>query len=319
MRKYGTTLLEADTSTLERLYSVSSRSIRRYVKYGYRALTDILIAKEQEARQKMHRRRLSANLPSHRLSFHIGRQYEINRLQYAYQTHRGVRLLVTGEEGIGKTHLLDVFLREQLHTDYAPQHLIWMYQPKTTQGIIAHLLDHLLRDAGRASLKDYAQMHRIVLILDSAENVLPDIPTLSAELGQVDILMSATQCQNRQTLQLLDDHIHLGPLSADETDAYIRHLRKADDLIVDNDIWRQTGNPGYIRAAARAQLQSDGLSVTLESVLPDVPTELAVRLLAAVFLPDEPVNVSSKILPEQFNACYRKAWQVLLRIQQRSR
>jgi len=207
--KYGTVLLsDVSMDELAASYNVVKRTVRRYIKYGYRVLTDALIIREHEARQQIHQRRLTTNLPFAKAPFHVGRKQELTRLKTVYQSQKGVCLLITGEQGIGKTHLCDVFLRQQLHQPYAPQHLVWMHRPASLQSIIARLNDQLLRNTKHINLSDYAQVHRVTLVLDNADTILSDLPMLSATLRQVDILVCARQCYIYKVLQHFDEHIH---------------------------------------------------------------------------------------------------------------
>jgi len=287
--------LEADMGDLAELYGSSARTIRRHTKRGLELLAHDLVQRETQARQRLRRQRVSASLPSARLPFHVGRQDELSTLSRAYHTRAGLILLLTGEAGIGKSHLLDVFLSAHLRDAEAPQHLIWIHRPASVPSVVAHVKTRLFQDAIHLNVPDYTQAHRVTVVLDHADRVLADVHLLRTELGRIDILATARQCRQQEILSRIQTHIHLEALPKVDVKAYWQNLRRLDGNAVNvRDEVRQTGNPGRILAVSRGQAQQDGSLGEFRRVLERLNVDAAGRLLVASVLPHRTVRMSDE-------------------------
>uniref|UniRef100_I2Q340 Putative secretion ATPase, PEP-CTERM locus subfamily n=1 Tax=Desulfovibrio sp. U5L TaxID=596152 RepID=I2Q340_9BACT len=172
-------------------------------------------------------------------------------LDYGIREHSGF-ILLTGEVGTGKTtlirqliqkHLRDVLLARVFHTKVDSLHLLAMINADL--GLETEDKDKptLLRDLQDFLIAQYAKGRPVVLIIDEAQNLSPDVleevrmlSNLETEnnkllhiilVGQPElrrVLASPELLQFRQRIQIV---CNIEPLSEDEIEHYIQYRLEA--------------------------------------------------------------------------------------------
>ncbi|EHJ46118.1 secretion ATPase, PEP-CTERM locus subfamily [Solidesulfovibrio carbinoliphilus subsp. oakridgensis] len=172
-------------------------------------------------------------------------------LDYGIREHSGF-ILLTGEVGTGKTtlirqliqkHLRDVLLARVFHTKVDSLHLLAMINADL--GLETEDKDKptLLRDLQDFLIAQYAKGRPVVLIIDEAQNLSPDVleevrmlSNLETEnnkllhiilVGQPElrrVLASPELLQFRQRIQIV---CNIEPLSEDEVEHYIQYRLEA--------------------------------------------------------------------------------------------
>ena len=158
---------------------------------------------------------------------------------------------LTGEVGTGKTTVIRSLLAQTpKNTDVAlilnprisaPEFLLTLCEelgigvPDSAEGSVKELVDIL----NRYLLRAHAEGRRIVLIVDEAQNLAPDVleqvrllTNLETEtqkllqiilIGQPELRELLGRVQLRQLAQRITGRFHLDPLSRSESVAYVRH------------------------------------------------------------------------------------------------
>ena len=161
---------------------------------------------------------------------------------------RGGFILITGDVGTGKTTLARHFLS---HLSPATHTAVVLYPALTAQELLRSILDDLHVNPAGDSLKCLVDaLHRfllearaagqnVVLLIDESQDLSPEVleqvrlisnlETDTEKLIQI-VLMGQSELRDlldrhelRQLAQRVTARYHLSPLSAAETDAYVRH------------------------------------------------------------------------------------------------
>ncbi len=179
-----------------------------------------------------------------------GHENAYTHLEYAITENKGFGV-ITGEVGSGKTTLINHLIHQipkDLHLalinnpDVSPAQLLKMicteYELDTTGDDKASLLENIYEFL----IQTYANQQRAILIIDEAQNLpaetIEEIRMLSnreAEkehliqiilVGQPELKEKLQRRSLRQFTQRVSVHAHLGGLTADDVNRYIRHRLK---------------------------------------------------------------------------------------------
>ena len=171
----------------------------------------------------------------------------VAHLEYA-RRERGGFVLVTGEVGTGKTMLTRYFLSR---LDATTATALVLYPALTAAELLRSILEDFHVPVTGSSLKDHVDaLHRfllqaraegrqVVLLIDEAQDLSPEVleqvrlisnlETDTEKLIQI-VLVGQSELQEmlarrelRQLAQRVTARYHLGPLSRQETEDYVRH------------------------------------------------------------------------------------------------
>lgn len=248
--RYVLAPLEITLNELQTAYTASSRTIRRYQQHGIQRLTEKLIEKEWRAYQKLWQNRLLARIPP-KPDFTVGRHSQQKVMSRCCHHDQCRIILVTGQPGVGKTHLV----RLMLHTcirQKPPDQVIWFRRPSSLKQVLADLHDQLVVRFWDVSLADYAASHNLIIVLDDAEQVLPTFQSFHDQIPHAQIIITATKCTQPDVLSRVDSHIYLTPLAKDEASTLQDYIAQQDakPSHVPKNILSE-GVPGKIIASSR--------------------------------------------------------------------
>lgn len=241
-------------------YAVEMRTISRYANYGIRELTRRLIGLEAHARREQRRRRLLAALPSTVAVNLVGRERLLDEIEQVLPTLSPCHILVTGMSGIGKTSFVQELLRRFIERDQLDQ-LVWIEKPESIQYVRERLTEELLHEGGALGLREYLQMYRVAIVIDSFRSLAEQESALGALLsdlsaGVVVLINSSSVAAEHFTL-----HFALPNISPEDARTLIYDmLRRNPTLELEaNDLDRTVrdlaeqvgGNPLALRLAAQ--------------------------------------------------------------------
>ncbi len=184
------------------------------------------------------------------LFWSTGHENAYTHLEYAIAENKGFGV-ITGEVGSGKTTLINYLIHKipkDLHLalinnpDVSPTQLLKMlcqeYELETAGRDKASLLEHIQQFL----VATYASQQRAILIIDEAQNLpaktieeIRMLSNLEAEkehliqiilVGQPELKEKLQRRSLRQFTQRVTVHAHLGGLTADDVNRYIRHRLK---------------------------------------------------------------------------------------------
>jgi hypothetical protein len=225
---------------------IDERTLRRYQSHALRRLTELLIREEQKARQTQRSQRLLSSLPSQVKTRLFGRLSCLFDLQQALEENPRQHLLITGEEGIGKTTFVQEVVRWQIETGKLI-HLIWLEQPLSVFQVWREIEQRL--SPAPLSLKEYLFVHPTALVLDEIGFLLEDdekFETLLLDLNAATVYIVHPEYV---PLPRLDLHIPLSPLNRNDAFAYIRllvntHYREDSPFVTEEEleaVWQHAG------------------------------------------------------------------------------
>ena len=183
-------------------------------------------------------------------------------LEYAIAENKGF-VIITGEIGAGKTTLINFFLHKiqqdiQVglinNTSTSLDHFVKMMCQEFELDVEHKDKVEMLYSFHEFLLKQYAENKRVVLIIDEAQNLTPEvleeirmISNLEAEkhhliqiilVGQPELKYSLQRKDLEQFVQRVTVHCHLGGLNREETEQYI-HYRLKMAGAVNQDIFQK--------------------------------------------------------------------------------
>jgi tetratricopeptide (TPR) repeat protein len=146
------------------LAHIEQRTLRRYHNHATERLRDRLISEEWKRRIERRKVRLYANLPVSAPIPLIGRDKTLQQLQAALVDESLRHVLVTGPAGIGKSVLVQEFLRQQID-DERIDYLIWVENPGSVDFVRRYMHEAFLGDRN-TSLKEFTLTYNVAIVLD---------------------------------------------------------------------------------------------------------------------------------------------------------
>jgi hypothetical protein len=194
------------------------RTRRRYHSHGVRRLTERLIERERDARQRLRKQRLYAALPLPFPTPLFGRGDLLAQARRWCAGEQPLLLQVIGAPGVGKTAFLTELLRADIDAGRINE-IIWLDCPQSCDQVLERVTAALPPDA-----LTVGSLPGIVLILD-------DLSLLEAELLALNRLLMALAPltiglihQIALPIAPLSLQVHLDGLTLLETSALIRWL-----------------------------------------------------------------------------------------------
>lgn len=294
---------------------IESRTLRRYQNHAVGRLRDCLVAEEWDARTKQRKMRLYATLPISQPIPLIGREGMFYKLQSAFFNQPFRHVQVTGPPGIGKSVFVQEFLRRQIDMEQI-DHLVWIENPKSIQFVRHYLHEQLLDDLD-ISLKEYALIYNLAVVLDGFEC---EDQERAAELQQFlnEISSAMVFVTSRMYIPLLQRMMHLTLKELDEPDALVLiekviSLFDEQDFDLDraNQIYKAIGgNPYALMITARnlsiyhvAESHVNVLGEMFHHSYAALDDETRLLWLVFAFCPpiEVPINVLSRLWPSLVN------------------
>lgn len=180
---------------------------------------------------------------------YLSRQHRLALVHLEYGLlHRAGFIVISGEIGTGKTTLIKALLQRLDNETEVASIFNTTVRPEEFLDLVLQEFDHDPRGAGRIEKLDwlntflierYAKDHRVVLIVDEAQNLnldtleeirlLSNLQTAKDYLLQI-VLVGQPELRHKlshpcmvQLAQRIAVHYHLAPLTENETKLYIRH------------------------------------------------------------------------------------------------
>jgi hypothetical protein len=255
--------LDIDVSDISRWLGATDRTVRRYYNTGYDIVSEHLFQREIQANRSRHLKRLRASLPG--LSTQIlDRDTELAHLTHFYRTHSGGLVLINGDVGIGKTHLITHFCWHMLDDPrHAPDHMIWIHEPASITDVTNALSNSFNRLSGSLSLHDYMMSNDIVIVIDRSDGILTSLPNqLSWVTERVFLILMARSSYTRPLLNIASVFIHLESISPEASHQLYVDVRRSDlgaeSALSFNEIQEHAqGNPGRIKLLLRSSSSAD--------------------------------------------------------------
>jgi len=261
--------VDLDISQVEfsRAAHLEGRTLRRYQNHALNRLTTDLNARERAARDIHYERRLYSGLPIPARMHLFGRDYAKAELRRLITSTPIPHVQVTGEAGIGKSMLVQEVVREQIdigEIDY----VIWVDSPTSVQNVYDHIATTLMRNSPRTySLRDYASIYEIVIVLDDIQRLDAEKTALEKLLD--DLSTEVVYLTHRTFTPFKNTFAHLSLTEIEPTAAldYLRLMAAQDSRF---DGWGDMdelfieiiedigGNPFALRQALYAFLSDHG-------------------------------------------------------------
>jgi general secretion pathway protein A len=244
-------------------------------------------------------------------------------LEYAIAENKGF-VVITGEIGAGKTTLINFFLhkvRQDIqvglinNTSTSLNHFVKMMCQEFELEVEGLDKVEMLYAFHEFLLTQYAEKKRVLLIIDEAQNLTPEVleeirmlSNLEAEkhhliqiilVGQPELKYSLQRKDLEQFVQRVTVHCHLGGLNKEETELYIRYRLKMAGA-VNPDIFQKdaieiifkysNGIPRLINILCDTALVygfADSHEIIGKNILDDVIKEREAGGMFSVDSPDE--------------------------------
>jgi hypothetical protein len=198
--------LDIDSGLISDLTYIDERTLRRYRTHAIRRLTERLVKAEWEARSRLKKRRLYAQLPAASVDGALGREAILQRAFNALCEDLPIRICVSGPPGIGKSTFVQELLRRYIDK-YDLDELVWINYPPSPTFVRHYLSEQLLPPTSSITLREYLLSYRVAVVLDEIESLLADNQALDELL---DYLSPALICltghehimSSRVTLQI---------------------------------------------------------------------------------------------------------------------
>ncbi|MBI1277020.1 MAG: hypothetical protein GC179_02710 [Anaerolineaceae bacterium] len=252
------------------LVNLDERTIRRYQKVAIDQLTKNLIRMEQDARTASHKQKLFLQLPHQgNISNLLEREQQLEELHSSKSKH----IHVIGALGIGKTVFTEFFIQELIANDQL-DHIVWVQSPETIENLKSHINERLLIENNRITLADFLSIKKVAIVIDDAEHLLSDLPTLDSLLCEFSngyvlltshIFFSLPDCY-QLTLRELSSSSAKVLLATSNTN----HIESLQQVDFNRMIWQSIGgNPLALKLLAQNWSIFDievATKVTLEQV-----------------------------------------------------
>ncbi len=293
--------LGISTSDFCRVAGVDERTLRRYQRQGVDRLTDCLINMEWKARTDQRKRRLTSNLPTSVTPVLIGRDKELATILSILRENQPAHILITGMSGIGKTSLVVCALRSQIEIDALDQ-IVWLNDAQTLQSVQNTLIERLLPKESSISLKEYAAIYKVAVVLDNVcELILDELTALDdflMSLGQMQIIMISDTLPDKEPLSA--HHIIVGELKQNDA-LHLAEIAATKSFSVGNNpeiIYEQVGgNPLMIQLAVRNHhlISSGSASEKMHGIFSSIANQLDAPTMkcwcALSLIPSEPFSL----------------------------
>lgn len=192
------------------------RTLRRYLNHAIQRLKDCLVLAEWDVRMKQRKVRLYAMLPGSLPISLVGRADILQQIRSALSGQSLRHIQITGPPGIGKSAIVQEFLRQQIDDDRI-ERLIWIENPESVS-FVCQLLNEMLMDDLNMSLKEYTLTCNLVVVLDhfecSGQGCAPELQQLLNELNAAWVFVTS-----RTYIPLLQGVKHIGVRELNESDS----------------------------------------------------------------------------------------------------
>jgi tetratricopeptide (TPR) repeat protein len=150
------------------LSHIDDRTLRRYQQQAVRQLTDRLMKEEWAICIQQRRRKLYTELPSMGVLSIEGRHSEYEYMLRFFREASPAHLLIVGAAGIGKSALAELLVRNLVQEDLVHT-VVWISQPASSRYVEQYLIERLLPEEAKFTLREYMMIYPVVIILDGFE------------------------------------------------------------------------------------------------------------------------------------------------------
>lgn len=244
--------------SIEQIFHLDQRTLRRYQNHAILRLTEHLLNVEWEMRSQRRKRRLYAALPFGLSTSLQGREEALSYVEKILGDGKPHILLITGAPGIGKSSFVQGVLLRHINTDKL-DNLIWFDNPPSTDFILQQMLDCFITNESRISLQEYLLLNRVAFVIDGVQNFQDDFDQFQMLLDQVSGALGFIISDKHFSLPNSDVHIHLTELSQEAAHTVIyetiarEYPSDTEDYMAGAvDIYNKVGgNPLALKTAVR--------------------------------------------------------------------
>ncbi len=240
--------LDIAYSTFCNYAHIDKRTLRRYQRHGIQRLTDYLSKKEGEARKEQRQRWMYTQLPGSVFTLFVARDELVKRAIFLLETASPAHIQISGPSGIGKSTLAGIIAKHQIDAGLVDR-FIWINHPNSIEYVGQYLAEQLFPEYSAISLREYALLQRLLIVVDDIEVSKGTARLLMAlldELSSAHVLLTS-----RVYIELTRAiHIPMKELSKGAVFTILKsfYLKESDQELLEgrvSHIWESAGgNPG---------------------------------------------------------------------------
>lgn len=246
--RYVTIGLNISQQNIIHVLSVDSRSLRRYQAHAIKRLTGKIAELEVSIRKDHRQRNLYAELPNVGAIKLFGREEAFANILSTEPIHH---IQITGAAGVGKTVFVEHVIKKLIDSDAIDQ-LIWISNPLTLADIENTLIERLIEESNKITLRSILMLRRVAVVIDGVENLQSSSEQLEIFINQ-HLIGAILLLVSRRWLDL--PNVRSFPLFelkyADVKELVVNLIGEGKQTelptLIDN-IWEQSGgNPSVIK------------------------------------------------------------------------
>lgn len=168
--RYVTIELNISQQDFTDVLNVDSRSLRRYQAHAIKRLTNKIAKLEASGRKDHRQRNLYAELPNIGTTKLFGRGEAFANILSLLKTNPTHHIQITGAAGVGKTVFAEHVIKALIDSDAIDQ-LIWISNPLTLADIENTLIERLIEESNKITLRSILILRRVAVVIDGVENL----------------------------------------------------------------------------------------------------------------------------------------------------
>lgn len=251
--RYGRADLNITLADYRDVTHVDARTLRRYQESAIKRLADIIAHREWVTRQEKQKLFLYSQLPGAMGEMLVGRDQLLAQTFQFFESNSPRHIQITGPTGIGKTAFAQAVLHSLIDSGNVDR-LVWLTRPHSAQFIQQHLQETLIKGA-QISLKEYALLHRLAVVLDDINMSDDELSILQATFDMLGDALVVITNKVFMSLSAKFKHIVLPELSRQDVHEIVKVTRNQDDPHILRDfseeLWQLVGgNPLAVKTGA---------------------------------------------------------------------
>ncbi|MFZ4814991.1 MAG: hypothetical protein ACOYL5_10690, partial [Phototrophicaceae bacterium] len=290
--RYVLTSLEITLSELENCFGVSDRQLRRMMHQGIEQVIRLITDLELRHHHSTHKFRLKSQIPATR-SVMLGQDDLLQAAWNLYSQHKPFRLLLSGDSGMGKSHVAAKISEALIEHPTPPDQIIWIQRPQYLAQTLNIILESLYGEYPPQDWMTYAAMQNILLVIDDGDALMAGYPQLLATVKAFHLIFTTTLAPPVDALVTFDLHVTLKPLVAHHAYQLYTLIAPPDEALLSQVVLMHetAGIPSKICLAALQPLNSEGSSGDLPAMYGNT-----LHLLTACALLPEGLPISQLLI-----------------------
>lgn len=178
---------------LSKITNLTERQVRRYRELAISKLTRILARDESQMVKKALKRQLYKQLPKIAPKTLYGREKALHHLSQLSASSTAC-VVVSGPAGVGKTALVEAFLRDTIEDDRYPSYdqIIWIQSPGSVADILVQIYANLSHEHAKIEISDYFAYLNVVVVIDNLDHIIStqdDFKVLLQDLSEATVFL----------------------------------------------------------------------------------------------------------------------------------